>query len=140
MAKAAYGLEVGTMIGGYRIDGLLGRGGMGVVYAATHTRLGRRAALKVLSPELADDDGFRERFIRESQLAASLEHPGIIPIYDADERDGVLYIAMRYVEGLDLDRLLQQQGHLSLEEALNVVEPVAAALDAAHARDLIHRD
>ncbi len=140
MARLAYGLEIGASIGGYRIDGVIGRGGMGVVYAATHQRLKRKAALKILSPELADDESFRERFIRESQLAASLDHPSVIPIYDADEEDGVLYLAMRYVDGLDLERLLEQRGRLSLDEALGVIEPVASALDAAHAHGLVHRD
>ena len=104
MGRLAYGLEVGSSIGGYRIDEPTGRGGMGVVYLATHTRLRRKAALKIRSPELADDEIFRERFIRESRLAASLDHPSVIPIYDADEEDGVLYLAMRYVQGLDLER------------------------------------
>jgi serine/threonine-protein kinase len=134
------GLEIGASIGGYQIDEPIGRGGMGVVYAATHTRLRRKAALKILSPELADDDMFRERFIRESQLVASLDHPSVIPIYDANEEDGVLYLAMRYVKGLDLERMLEEHGRLELSEALRIIEPVASALDEAHAHDLIHRD
>jgi serine/threonine-protein kinase len=113
---------------------------MGAVYLATHLRLERRAALKVLLPELAEDEGFRERFIRESQLAASLEHPNIVPVYDADEEDGVLYLAMRFIEGEDLGTILREQGALQPEFALDVIEEVASALDAAHASGLVHRD
>src|SRR5436190_18719796 len=93
---------VGQTFGGYTIESLLGRGGMGTVFLATHERLRRKVALKVLGSDIAVDPVFRERFIRESQVAASLDHPNVVPIYDADERDGVLYIAMRYVDGTDL--------------------------------------
>lgn len=96
--------RIGTRIGGYEIESLLGRGGMGVVYRARHLRLGRMVALKVLAPELAADENFRTRFMRESQMAASIDHPNVIPVYDADEIDGVLFLAMRYVEGTDLRR------------------------------------
>jgi predicted Ser/Thr protein kinase len=133
-------LEPGTEIAGYRIESPLGRGGMGAVYVATHLRLGRRDALKVLMPELAEDAGFRERFIRESQLAASLEHPNIIPIYDADEEDGYLFIAMRYVAGSDLKGMIDRKGRLSPQEVLPIIEQAGAALDAAHAAGLVHRD
>ena len=91
--------RVGSVLAGYRIERLLGRGGMSSVYLAEHLRLHRKVALKLMAPELADDERFRERFLRESQLAASLDHPNVVPVYDADESDGVLYIAMRYVEG-----------------------------------------
>src|SRR5262245_53114691 len=101
---------------------------MGAVYLATHQRLRRRAALKVLVPELAEDELFRERFIRESELAASLEHPNVVPIYDAGEQGGVLFIAMRYVEGPDLRQLLRVQGQLSLERTLELMCRVASAL------------
>jgi serine/threonine-protein kinase len=87
--------RVGTTIAGYRLDAVIGRGGMGVVYLAEHLRLQRRVALKLLAPELVDRPGFRERFIRESRLAASIDHPNILPIHDADEIGDVLYIAMR---------------------------------------------
>jgi predicted ATPase/predicted Ser/Thr protein kinase len=133
-------LEIGMQLAGYRIEGELGRGGMGLVYGAEHLRLGRRAALKVLSPELAADPGFRERFIRESQLIAAIEHPNIIPIYDAGEADGLLYIAMRYVDGDDLKTIIERERQLDSERTLAIVEQAAAALDAAHARDLVHRD
>ena len=91
--------RIGTEIAGYRIERMLGRGGMSVVYLAEHLRLKRKVALKLLNPELAEDEGFRERFLRESELAASLDHPNIIPVYDADETGSLLYIAMHYVEG-----------------------------------------
>ncbi len=140
MTDAVSGLGVGSEFAGYRIEALLGRGGMGAVFLATHLRLGRKAALKVLLPGYADDSSFRERFIRESQLAASLEHPNIVPIYDADERDGILYLAMRYIDGHDLKHRLEQHGPLSPERALGLIEQAAAALDAAHGHGLVHRD
>jgi YVTN family beta-propeller protein len=132
--------RVGTEIAGYRIEVLAGRGGMSVVYRAEHLRLGRKVALKLLAPELATNDAFRDRFIRESRLAASIDHPNIIPIYDADEVEGLLYIAMRYVEGTDLKGLLRRTGPLDPERAVNIVSQAARALDAAHVRGLIHRD
>jgi YVTN family beta-propeller protein len=130
----------GNDIAGYRLEDLLGRGGMGAVYRAEDLRLGRKVALKVLAPELAENERFRERFLRESQLAASLDHPHIVPIYAAGEADGQLYLAMRYVEGYDLRQLLAREGPLPPERALRLVEQVGDALDAAHERGLIHRD
>jgi YVTN family beta-propeller protein len=132
--------RIGTEIAGYRIESVLGRGGMSVVYLAEHTGLKRKAALKLLTPELAVDDRFRERFVRESQMAAALDHPNIIPIYEAGEIDGVLYIAMRYVRGTDLKTLLNVEGALPPERALAICAQAAAALDAAHAEGLVHRD
>ena len=132
--------RVGTELAGYRIEALIGRGGMGVVYRAEDLRLQRKVALKLLPPELSGDESFRERFIRESRLAASLDHQNIIPIYDAGEAEGVLYIAMRYVEGTDLKTLVQRGGALEPARALSVLGQVASALDAAHARGLVHRD
>jgi serine/threonine-protein kinase len=131
---------VGIEIAGYRIEGLLGRGGMSVVYLAEDLSLGRLVALKVLAPELASDDRFRERFVRESRLAAALEHPNIIPIFEAKEAQGRLYIAMRYVQGTDLRALLERQGRLSSTRTLRILSQVAGALDAAHERGLVHRD
>ena len=104
---------VGETFGGYTIESLLGRGGMGAVYLATHERLARQVALKVISPELAHDQDFRARFLRESQLAASLDHPNVIPIYDTDEVDGILFLAMRYVRGSSLQAFLRLRGLLS---------------------------
>ena len=112
--------RIGTELLGYRIEALLGRGGMGVVYVAFDPRLKRRVALKLLAPEIAGDKRSRERFLRESELAASLDHPGIVPIYEARNADGVVVIAMRYVEGIDLRRLLREQQALEPPRALAV--------------------
>jgi YVTN family beta-propeller protein len=132
--------RIGTDLAGYRIERVLGRGGMSVVYLAHDSRLKRNVALKVLAPELAEDEGFRVRFLRESQLAASLDHPNVVPVYEAGEVDGLLYIAMRYVVGTDLKALLRAEGALEPERALALVAQVAGALDAAHERGLVHRD
>src|SRR5207344_87894 len=132
--------RVGTELAGYRIEGVIGRGGMSVVYLAEHARLERKVALKVLSPELAGSERFHDRFLRESKLAASLDHPNIVPIYDADEAEGVLYIAMRYVEGSDLKQTIRDVGRLESMRTSAIVDQVASALDAAHARGLVHRD
>jgi predicted Ser/Thr protein kinase len=132
--------SAGDTFGGYTIESELGRGGMGTVYLATHDRLERNVALKVLAPELVHDERFRARFLRESQLAASLDHPNVIPIYDADEVDGVLYLAMRYVQGQSLQTLLRERGRLSPAETEQVAGQIAGALDAAHAAGLVHRD
>jgi serine/threonine-protein kinase len=130
----------GDVFGAYRIEAVLDRGGMGAVYLATQERLGRKVALKVIAPELADDAEFRARFLRESQLAASLDHPNVIPIYDAGEVDGVLYLAMRYVDGPSLLALLRKRGSLPPDETLAVARQIAGALDTAHAAGLVHRD
>ena len=131
---------LGETFGGYRIEALLGRGGMGSVYLATHERLDRKVAVKVIAAELAHDETFRARFLGESQLAASLDHPNVIPIYDADEVDGVLYLAMRYVNGPSLQALVRERGPLSPAETLRIAEQIGGALDAAHAAGLVHRD
>jgi serine/threonine protein kinase len=131
--------RIGTVLGGYRIVEPLGSGGTSVVYRAEHVRLGRPAALKLLAPGLGEAD-FSKRFLRESQLAASLDHPSIVPVYDAGEADGLLYIAMACVEGSDLKTLLAEEGRLPTRRALRIVSQIAAALDAAHARGLVHRD
>jgi len=131
--------RIDTEVGGYRIVEAIGRGGTSVVYRAEHVRLGRAAALKLLAPSLGEND-YRERFLRESKLAASLDHPNIVPVYDAGEADGVLYIAMSCVEGSDLKTLLLREGRLPLRRALRIVGQVGSALDTAHARGLVHRD
>jgi serine/threonine-protein kinase len=130
----------GRRIAGYRIEREVGRGGMAVVYQATDLRLGRTVALKLLAPELARNDVFRQRFVRESQAAAAIDHPHIVPVFEAGEADGILYIAMRYVRGCDLGALLDRQGRISLEAACRIAAQVASALDAAHAHGLVHRD
>jgi WD40 repeat protein len=131
--------RVGTELAGYRIESLLGIGGMSVVYLAEDLRLKRKVALKLLAAGLAEDESFRERFLRESELAASIDHPNIVPIYEAGTTDEHLFIAMRYVEGRDLKERLQR-GRLEPAEATAVLAQVASALDVAHARGLVHRD
>lgn len=131
---------VGTLLGDYRIEALLGVGGMGRVYLATRMRMGQQVALKVLDPALAEDQGFRARFEREWRLAASLNHPNVIPIFDAGEVDGRLYLAMLPVAGEDLAGVLGREGSLPADRTLEVLGQVAGALDAAHARGLVHRD
>jgi DNA-binding beta-propeller fold protein YncE len=132
--------RIGTRLAGYRIEALLGRGGMSVVYRAEQARPRRYVALKLLSPGLAENDAFRQRFLRESELAAATDHPNILPVYDAGEAGGVLYIAMRYVEGVDLKVLLAREGRLEPGRALAIAGQVAGALDAAHTLGLVHRD
>ena len=130
----------GDTILGYEVVELAGRGGMGDVFRAQDTRLDRPVALKLLAERLSDDQSFRERLLRESRLAASLDHPNVIPIYEAGESDGRLFIAMRYVHGTDLKRLLRDEGALEPAHAIGIASQVADALDAAHARGLVHRD
>jgi serine/threonine protein kinase len=125
---------------GYQIERQLGRGSMGVVYLAEDLALHRKVALKILAPTLADDELFRRRFDRESQSAANLDHPNIVPVYAAGEIAGSLYIAMRYVGGGDLRTLLETSGPLGLDQTISIMVALADALDAAHAQDMIHRD
>ena len=132
--------QSGFELAGYRIESVIGRGGMAVVYRAEDTRLGRKVALKVLTPVLAHNEQFQQRFIRESRLAASLDHPNIVPIYEAGEADGQLFIAMRYVAGSDLKVLLSQEGGLPLARLLRIFVQIGDALDAAHELGLVHRD
>jgi serine/threonine-protein kinase len=131
---------IGSDFLGYRIEELIGRGGMGVVYRAYDLRLKRPVALKLVAPSLARDEQFRERFARESELVMSLEHPNVVPIYDAGDVDGRVYLAMRLVDGTDLRSLLQTEGALEPDRAIAICTQIAAALDAAHARGLVHRD
>lgn len=131
---------IGSTLAGYRIDSLIARGGMGVVYRATQLTLERIVALKVISGELAGKEGFRERFLRESRLAASLDHPSVVPVYDAREEEGELIVAMRLVEGGDLRRLIDREGRLAPERAIALLGQIAEALDAAHAAGIVHRD
>jgi hypothetical protein len=132
--------RVGTDVAGYRVEKLLGRSAMSAVYRAEHPRLGTKIALKILAAELSANEAFRERFLRESRMAASLHHPNVVTIYDAGEWGGELFIAMQYVAGPDLAGLLRSEGPLSLERTLAIMTQIADALDAAHARGLIHRD
>ena len=133
-------LERGFVIGGYRIDELISRGGMGAVYRATNLALNRIYALKVIAPELAGDDQFRERFKREMRIAASLHHPHVVGIHYAGEQDGLLFLVMDFVYGTDLRQLLLKSGALEPERAVDRLGQVASALDAAHHNGLVHRD
>ena len=139
-APAGPALDPGTVVAGYRVEELAGAGGMGVVYRATDPELGRQVALKLIAPARAEDPRFRELFVRESLVAAGLEHPNVIPIYRAGEDEGRLYIAMRYVEGASLQDLIGERGRVPPGRSARVVARVADALDAAHARGLVHRD
>jgi hypothetical protein len=133
-------LVPGSQVAGYRLEDRIGHGGMAVVFRAYDRRLDRLVALKVLTPALAGDEAFRRRFIRESRAAAAVDHPHIIPIFEAGESEGVLFIAMRYVRGGDVGSLLRRIGPLPAERAAEIVAQMASALDAAHARGLVHRD
>ncbi len=130
----------GAEVASYRIERLVGRGGMATVYRAIDTRLDRVVALKVLTPELARSDSFRQRFILESRAGASLDHPHVIPVFEAGEADGVLFIAMRYVAGQDVRALIERNGRLPAGRTVEIVSQVASALDAAHGAGLVHRD
>ncbi|MBA3364230.1 MAG: protein kinase, partial [Actinobacteria bacterium] len=133
--------KIGNEFGGYRLEGLIGHGGMSIVYRAQHLKLERTVALKLLSPELSEDESFRERFTRESRLAAALDHPNVIPIYEAGDEDGVFYIAMRYVPGSNLKTLLEKEGPLDSVRVVSIIGQVASALNAAHdLKGLVHRD
>ncbi|MDX6727384.1 MAG: hypothetical protein QOK49_2189 [Baekduia sp.] len=133
-------LDTGSEFAGCRIEGVLGRGGMGVIYRATELRLGRPVALKLIATEQAADPDVRERFEREARMTASIEHPNVVPVYAAGEEDGHLYLVMRYVPGTDLHALLRRDGRLAPQRAAALVAQVAGALDAAHAAGLVHRD
>ncbi|HXJ63043.1 MAG TPA: ABC transporter substrate-binding protein [Actinomycetota bacterium] len=132
--------RIGTQVAGYRVESLIGRGGMSEVYLAHHEGLDRKAALKLLSPELAESDAFRKRFIRESRLAAALDHPNVVPIYEAGDAGGLLFIAMRYVPGSDLKSVIAEHGPLEPDDVVRAMDQMGAALDAAHAAGLVHRD
>ena len=133
-------LHPGQTFGGYRVEGVAGRGGMGIVYRATQIALGRTVALKLITPVVATDAAFRERLQRESHLLASVDHPNVITVYEAGEAEGQLFMSMRYVDGMDLRSLLVAQGPLPPMTAVRIVAQVAGALDAAHATGLVHRD
>jgi Protein kinase domain len=133
-------LVPGSDFGDWRIDRMIGRGGMGVVYQGTDKRLNRRVAIKLIADDRSGDGAFRDRFEREAQLTASIDHPNVIPVYAAGEIDGQLYLATRFVDGTDLQDQLRRDGPLPPERAADIVQQVAEALDAAHAAGLVHRD
>jgi serine/threonine protein kinase len=131
---------VGTEFAGYRLNAVISRTNMSVVYTAEHPRLGHAVALKVLAPDLATNDRFRERFVSESRMAAGVRHPNVIPIYDAGPFDGLLYIAMLYVAGADLRAILKERGRLTPDQAVLLLGQAGRGLDAAHRQNLVHRD
>jgi DNA-binding beta-propeller fold protein YncE len=131
---------IGSTLAGYRLDALIARGGMGVVYRATHLALDRSVALKVIARQFAGDEAFRDRFLRESRLAARLDHPAVVPVYDAREEDGELIVAMRLIGGGDLRKRIEAAGPLPPTQAVALLGQVADALDAAHAAGIVHRD
>jgi len=133
-------LAPGAVVAGYRIEMLIGRGGMGVVYRAVQTGLERVVALKVIAPELLDDEDVRRRFLSEARAAASVDHPNVIPVHDAGEDNGIAYIAMRYVDGDDLRTLVRRGGALDPAEAAHLIAQAGAALDAIHRAGFVHRD
>ncbi|MDQ3723245.1 MAG: serine/threonine protein kinase, partial [Actinomycetota bacterium] len=133
-------LTQGELLGGCRVEGVIARGGMGIVYRAVQLDLQRPVALKVITAERAGDPEFRERFTRESRMAAAIDHPNVVPVYAAGEDGGALYIVMRYVPGRDLHALIKDDGPLPATRAAAIVAQVAAALDVAHAAGLVHRD
>ena len=140
ISSAVFSTSPGRQIAGYQIEQELGRGGMAIVYRARDVNLGRIVALKILAPQLASDDSFRQRFIQESRAAAAVDHPHIIPVFEAGKADGELFIAMRYVSTGDVRTLLDASGALPVSRAVAIVAQVASALDAAHAHGLVHRD
>jgi serine/threonine-protein kinase len=129
----------GQRLGHFRVDGVIGRGGMSVLYRATDTRLGRRVALKVIDEALAADREFRERFVDEARNTSAVDHSHVVPLYDFDETDGHLYIAMRHVEGPDLASVIDGRP-VAVARTLRLLGQVADALDAVHARGLVHLD
>src|ERR1700754_2749544 len=133
-------LARGTIVAGHRIESLVGRGGMGVVYRARQLELDRVVALKVIAPELVEDGEIRARFLREARAAARIDHPNVIPVHGAGEDDGIAYIAMRFVEGADLRTLIRRDGPLPPSAAAALIAQAAAALDAIHAAGYVHRD
>ena len=139
-ARGGARLAAGSEFGGFRIERALGHGGMGIVYLARELRLDRLVALKVIRPELAGEESFRARFRSETLTAASVEHPRVVTVFGAGERDGLLYVAMRYVPGRDLGRLIAADGPLAAEDAAELIAQVADGLDAVHAAGLVHRD
>jgi serine/threonine protein kinase len=133
-------LGPGSVIAGYRIEAQISHGGMATVFRAHDERLGRTVALKILAPELASDREFRARFVRESRATAITDHPHVIPVFEAGQAGGVLFIAMRFVRGGDLGRQLSKVGPLPPDSVANYVSQAASALDAAHMHGLVHRD
>jgi serine/threonine-protein kinase len=132
--------DIGEELAGYKVEALAGRGGMGVVFRAEHLHLNRVVALKVLTADLAGNRSFRQRFVREAQTAARLDHPNIVPVFDAGEADGLLYIAMKFIDGVDLGHVLDAEERLTPQRTVDLLSDIADALDIAHGAGLVHRD
>src|SRR4051794_1483672 len=132
--------DIGEELAGYKIEAVAGRGGMGVVFRAEHLHLNRIVALKVLTADLAGNRSFRPRFVRGAQPAARLDHPNIVPVFDAGEADGLLYIAMKYIDGVDLGHVLDAEERLTPQRTVDLLADVADALDISHGAGLVHRD
>jgi DNA-binding NarL/FixJ family response regulator len=133
-------LAIGSDFAGHRIDAVVARGGQGVVFRATDHTLHRPVALKVIAPEVAANPTFRARFQRECELAAAIDHPNVVEVFHAGEEEGLLFVTMRYVDGIDLGRLLEAEGPVDPVRAVSIVADVASALDEAHSLGLVHRD
>ena len=133
-------LRPGSIVHGYRLESRIGRGGMGVVFRATQLALGRAVALKIINPALAARESARARFIREARIGASVEHPNALPVFEIGDAEGRLFISMRYVNGADLNRIIEREAYVEPERVVDIVQQVAGALDAAHANGLVHRD
>src|SRR5262245_30458434 len=133
-------VAIGAVVGDCRVASLIGSGATGSVFLAEEIATGRRVALKVLIPELDQDERFRQRFLRESEIAAQLHHPHVVPTLGSGEENGRLYLAMAYIDGSDLRALLRREGRLDPERALELLGQIAGALDAAHSAGLVHRD
>ncbi|HEY7267244.1 MAG TPA: serine/threonine protein kinase [Solirubrobacterales bacterium] len=138
--RGGSGLAAGSEFAGFEIERTLGHGGMGIVYLARQVRLDRLVALKVIRPQLASDDHFRARFQAESRTAASIENPRVVTVFGAGEQDGLLYVAMQYVPGRDLGRLISSRGPVAADQAADLIAQVADGLDAVHEAGLVHRD
>jgi serine/threonine-protein kinase len=132
--------EIGEELAGYKVEAIAGRGGMGVVYRAKHLHLSRIVALKVLTADLAGNRSFRQRFVREAQTAARLDHPNIVPVFDAGEVEGLLYIAMKFIDGVDLGHVLDAEDRLTPQRTVDLLAEIADALDVSHGAGLVHRD
>jgi serine/threonine-protein kinase len=133
-------LAPGSTFAGYEIESVVGVGGIGILYRARQLRLDRPVALKLVEPEKASDPVIRERLRREARAVAALDHPNVVPLYEAGEQDGMVFIATRWVEGMELGALIDREGPMEAMRAARTAAQIAAALEVAHEKDLVHRD